>query len=59
MTIKEIRGILGISRAEFSRRYNIPARTLQDWEDGKRTPPAYVPELLERVVKEDKEKEGI
>ena len=56
MTIKEIRGILGRTR---SRRHNIPARTLQDWEDGKRTPPAYIPELLERVVKEDKEKEGI
>jgi putative transcriptional regulator len=49
----EIRQILGISRAEFSRRYNIPVRTLEDWDSGKREPPAYVIALLERVVKED------
>ena len=56
MTIKEIREYLGVSRAEFSRRYHIPTRTLDDWEKGKRTPPPYVVELLERVVKEDKPK---
>ena len=54
MTIKEIREYLGVSRAEFSRRYHIPTRTLDDWEKGTRTPPPYVVELLERVVKEDK-----
>ena len=52
---EEIRAILGISRAEFGRRYNIPIRTLEDWDSGKSKPPAYVAELLERVVKEDKE----
>lgn len=57
MTIKEIREILGINRAEFSRRYNIPSRTLDDWEKGRRTPPAYLPELLEFKVRADKEKE--
>lgn len=57
MNIKEMREFLGISRAEFSRRYNIPARTLDDWEKGRRTPPEYVPALLERAVREDKEKE--
>ena len=34
-TIKEIRDLAGISRAEFSRKYNIPVRTLEDWEAGK------------------------
>ena len=53
MTIKEIRDLLGISRAEFSRRYNIPTRTLEAWEKGERIPPTYVLELLERVVKDD------
>ena len=53
MTIKEIRDLLGISRAEFSRRYHIPARTLESWESGERIPPDYVLELLERVVKDD------
>ena len=51
----EIRKILGISRAEFSRRYHIPPRTLEDWDKGVSKPPAYVLELLERVVREDAE----
>lgn len=53
MTIKEMRELLKVSRAEFSRRYKIPVRTLESWESGDRIPPAYVIELLSRVVKED------
>lgn len=53
MTIKEMREYLNVSRAEFSRRYNIPIRTLEDWESEKRIPPEYVVQLLERAVKED------
>lgn len=53
MTTKEMRELLKISRAEFSRRYNIPVRTLEDWESEKRTPPEYVMSLLERAVLED------
>lgn len=52
-TIKEIRETSGLSRAEFSRTYNIPVRTLEDWETEKRTCPQYVESLLERAVKED------
>lgn len=51
---ERIRKILGVSRAEFSRRYNIPVRTLENWDAGIQNPPAYVLELLERVVTEDK-----
>lgn len=53
MEIKEMRELLGISRAEFSRRYGIPLRTLENWESGMRTPPPYVITLLERIIKED------
>lgn len=53
MTSKEIREIMGISRAEFSRRYGIPIRTLEDWDSGTRKPPDWVTALLERVVRED------
>ena len=53
MKSEEIRAILGISRAEFSRRYNIPVRTLEDWDSGRKNPPIYVLELLERAVRED------
>ena len=57
--IKSIRDMLGISRAEFSRQYHIPIRTLEAWEWGKRIPPDYVLELLERVVRYDKIKDEL
>lgn len=46
MTIKEARENAGISRAEMSRQFEIPLRTLEDWESGKRTPPHYVEKLI-------------
>ena len=51
--IKEIRALTGLSQTKFGDRYQIPMRTIQDWEAGKRVPPEYVVTLLERVVKED------
>jgi DNA-binding transcriptional regulator YiaG len=53
MTIIEIRALSGLDKAKFARYYNIPYRTLQDWENGKSKPPIYVLPLLERCVKED------
>lgn len=47
-----IRG--NMSRAEFSRRYGIPVRTLEDWDAGKSTAPDYVINLLARAVYEDR-----
>ena len=52
-TINEMRQLLNVSRAEFSRRYNIPIRTLEDWEAERRKPAVYVLQLLERAVTED------
>lgn len=48
-----IRSLLGVSRAEFCRRYDIPLRTVQDWDLGQRQPPEWIYSLLERVVTED------
>ena len=53
MTIKEIRAITGLSQQKFSELYQIPKRTVEEWERGGRKPPGYVVKLLERVVKED------
>lgn len=62
MTVKEIRKITGLSQARFGEFYGIPKRTIEDWETGRRKPPEYVLELLERAVKEDfpnnEEKQG-
>ncbi len=53
MNVKEMRLLLGETQSEFAKRYNIPFRTIQNWETGDRTPPRYILELLERNVKED------
>ena len=53
MTVEEMRIALNMSKKDFSRQYNIPYRTIQDWESGSRVPPDYVIELLGRVVEYD------
>lgn len=58
MNTKEIRAILGISRAEFSRRYGIPVRTLENWDAGKTNPPEWLLDLLKRVAREDADVEN-
>ncbi|OHX28316.1 hypothetical protein Javan273_0003 [Streptococcus phage Javan273] len=47
LATNELKDTRDVSRAEFARQYNIPARTLQDWDLGKRTPPTYVKMLLD------------
>ena len=52
--IKEIREASGLEKNEFSVKYGIPIRTLEDWEAGRRKPQPYVITLLERAVNEDR-----
>ena len=53
MTIREMRNRLGDTQSEFSARYGIPFRTIQNWETGKRIPPDYVINLLQMRVDVD------
>lgn len=63
-TIKELREGTGMSRKEFSEHTGIPVRTLEDWEAARRTPPEYIPRLVEyqlkyeELLKEKEEKSG-
>ncbi len=57
-SICSLRSLTGLSQQAFSDKYEIPKRTIEDWERGRRKPPEYVVKLLERVVKGDIEKEG-
>ena len=52
-SIKEIRAYTGLSQVKFSQKYNIPTRTVEDWESGSRKCPEYLMQLLSRVVQED------
>lgn len=53
MDIREMRTCLGDTQSEFSARYNIPFRTVQNWEAGVRKPPEYMIRLLEDRVRAD------
>ena len=53
MEIREMRMELGATQGEFADRYHIPFRTIQNWENGVRKPPAYIISLLEHQVKGD------
>jgi len=50
-TLKEIREMLGMNRTEFSRYIDIPLRTLDEWEAGRRKMPEYVLRLITYYVK--------
>ena len=53
MNIREMRTALGDTQSEFAVRYNIPFRTVQNWEAGVRTPPEYIVDLLKQRVGAD------
>ena len=53
LTFHEVRTLSGLTQKEFSEKYNIPKRSVENWDAGSRTPPDYLIELLSRVVKED------
>lgn len=49
--IKELREKTGLNRKEFAEHIGIPLRTVEDWEAGRRTPPDYIPRLIEYQLK--------
>ena len=51
--IRRLRAYLDMTQEQFAKKYDIPVRTLQQWESGRRNPPDYVVNLLDRAVKED------
>ena len=54
ITIKALRSQTGLSQTEFGKRLGgIPLRTIQNWESGERTPPAWTLELIAYRVEHD------
>lgn len=56
MTVKELREITGLTQAQFSEKYGIPKRSIENWEGGQRVPPPYIINLLQIVIRAEKEK---
>lgn len=46
ITIREARIAAGLTQAEMSRIFEIPVRTIENWESGSRKPPVYVEKLV-------------
>ena len=57
-TIKEICETFKISQTQLSRRFDIPLRTVQDWRSEKRTPPAYVVNMITEILRRDEVTHG-
>lgn len=51
--IKAMRAETGMTQKEFGEYFNIPVRTIQDWEGNRRTPPEYVVELIEYKIRKE------
>ena len=55
MTIKELRTKSGMTQKEFAEYFEIPKRTVEDWDRGARKCPEYLIALMEyKLIKEAK-----
>ena len=50
MEIKELRMCTGLSQNKFVNMFEIPVATLKDWEQGRRTPPSYVVNMIKTIL---------
>lgn len=48
--IKALRKMTGLSQTAFGKKYGIPMRTIQNWENGTNEAPEYVVGMLEQIV---------
>ena len=59
MSVRDLRLKTGLSQSAFSKRLDIPLRTLQQWEQGRSNPPAYVESLIEYAMVSLGDAEGV
>lgn len=50
MDIKKMRLQTGLSQSKFAAMFEIPVATLKDWEQGRRTPPSYVVNMIQMIL---------
>lgn len=55
----EWRSTTPLTQKQVSDCFDIPIRTLQDWEQGKRNPPEYVLKMIKRIYEIDYIEKGI
>lgn len=54
MTFKELRELSGMNMKQFANYFNIPYRTVQDWEYEKRQCNDYIIELMKYKLENEK-----
>jgi len=50
MNLKELRSFTGLSQAKFASKFSIPLSTYCHWEQGMRTPPKYVIDMVQTIL---------
>ena len=58
MTFKELRESSGMTRPQFAEYFGIPYRTVQSWELEERNCPAYLLELMDYKLTNEKRKKN-
>lgn len=53
MTLADLRKQIKLSQSQFAKKYGIPVRTLQKWEQGAAEPAAYLISLIQVEIEED------
>lgn len=50
MDFRAIRQASSLTQAAFADRFGIPKRTIEAWDEGQRTPPAYVLRMMAQLL---------
>ena len=53
-TVNEIRTAYGLTQAAMAEKFGIPKRTIENWDEGSRKPPAYVLTMMLRILELEK-----
>ena len=48
--IRKLREETGLNRKKFAEHFQIPLRTVEEWEAGRRKPPEYIPRLIKYQI---------
>lgn len=56
--VKELREKSGLSQVNFAKKFEIPVKSLQNWEAGRTTPPPYVIYMIKTIFALEGENDG-
>lgn len=54
LSVKDLRLKVGMSQHKFADHFGIPIGTVKAWEQGRRNPPSYVVDMMEKILRYQK-----